>query len=87
MRLAKAPRQSGEQGEPAMSEWQPIETAPKDGSWVRVKHELGTYGTGQTVGKWSGDHWQCSEFFIDPHTMRMYRTPTHWAPKEEGDDE
>jgi hypothetical protein len=57
---------------------EPIETAPKDGTWVRVRHELGTYGTGETIGRWSGSEWQCSEFFIDPHSMRMYRQPTHW---------
>ena len=59
--------------------WQPAETAPKD-QRVRVKHERGTYGSGKTTGEWDGQEWSCSEAFIDPHTMRIYWRPTHWAP-------
>jgi hypothetical protein len=62
-----------------MSEWLTMDSAPKDGTRIRVKHELGTYGTGDTTAVWDGERWMCTEFFIDPHTMRMYRQPTHWA--------
>src|SRR5687768_16719263 len=49
-------------------QWQPIETAPKDSSWI-----LALTGTGrQTVVRWGGGTWEDDN--------RLWREPTHWMP-------
>lgn len=54
--------------ETKMAEWQPIETAPKDGSWM----VLGSTQMFPVIGQWSEilDDWQA-------HSMRQ--RPTHWV--------
>ena len=71
-------------------EWQPIETAPKDGK----TYFLATNGCGVWVAHWapiavSGyrfeqpwrsvmlNHWHISD------EVRRYQPPTHWAPLPE----
>ncbi|PVE25389.1 hypothetical protein DC522_05690 [Microvirga sp. KLBC 81] len=56
----------------------PIETAPKDGTLFRALHELDPER--EVQGRWNGENWQVSEFFIDTKTFYMYTRPTHWAP-------
>ena len=66
-----------------MTEWQPIETAPKDGTPILI---YGSNGRGvkqmttalwdrdsEELGKWKlcvADGWECEEF--------LKREPTHW---------
>lgn len=61
-------------------EWQPIETAPH-GQIVKLRR------TGcehyDTQGMFTDGKWRLKSFFIDPKTMWMHITPTHWLPLEE----
>ena len=59
-----------------MVEWQPIETAPKDGTFI-----LTFCGGGEawcpTISRWNGDGWgdEHSTFHI-----QGLNYPTHWMP-------
>lgn len=62
--------------------WRPIETAPKDGTWVLLWWKETPTGAEcfdewcpeQAVGKWHYDCWmRCSEYSVGG-------TPTHWMP-------
>jgi hypothetical protein len=62
-------------------DWQPIETAPKDGRWLKVlsaKYVLfeKTIEPGEHKARWSdgGEVWECERGFFDPHEV------THWMP-------
>ena len=55
-----------------MSEWQPIETAPKDGREI-----LGWFGSASVI-RW---HIGTESFWTDGF-MRL-REPTHWMPLPE----
>lgn len=65
-----------------MTEWQPIETAPKDETWIWLFGELsgepqGRLGFWAESGDWAG--WFDSE--IAPHTLTAWGwQPTHWMP-------
>ena len=60
-----------------MMEWQPIETAPKDGTWVLV-----CQGQNNIIrsAKWSidYDHWEVSS-----GAMSYIAGVTHWMPLPE----
>jgi hypothetical protein len=54
----------------ARQEWQPIETAPKDGTWVF----LFVPGHGPARARWNGQSWMA-------HTnARQITRGTHWMP-------
>jgi hypothetical protein len=62
-------------------EWQPIETAPKDGTRVLVYVEpfgslIGS-NTFNLFGRTSGDRWYCDGVWLDGSV------PTHWMPLPE----
>jgi DNA-binding XRE family transcriptional regulator len=65
-----------------VSEWQPIETAPKDGTdiivcsaWIMAD---GAYRIGWVAdGYFDGDCWVFGSFDVDPED---YSAPTHWMP-------
>lgn len=68
-----------------MSEWQPIETAPKDGTWVLLFVER--YGAKYWLaGHWfSGSDgscgWVSASFYAEPHVnWTTCSDPTHWMP-------
>lgn len=75
-----------------MSEWQPIATAPKDGSWVLLSGGYIDYGwdaednphcvVGQSYASrnW-GDCWQFA--WYDSGYYGIYNNPTHWMPLPE----
>ena len=78
-----------EKGLPDASPWQPIDTAPKDGSAILLCQALDVSGfpiTGHwfdvfvQVGMWwEGDGWivYCSQV----HDPNVHFTPTHWMPR------
>lgn len=61
-------------------EWQPIETAPKDGSWILLGYFLGSGGGGHPmVAMWHSLH----EKWCDgksTYNDKGYFSPTHWMP-------
>lgn len=67
-----------------MTEWQPIETAPKDGTKILIYvlgepivcwwAKPGQYGDDVTGG-WFADHYH-DMYCYDPE----FYTPTHWQP-------
>jgi len=65
------------------SEWQPIASAPKDGTWILLRGESGYIGRPYRVhvGRWDSEYrphspWQTSETdsFLDDGGP-----PTHWS--------
>ena len=70
-----------------MTEWQTIETAPKDGTRVRLAHEqdkssMKVDGIFQTIGQFNGRAWELNSFFVIPGGRygHMSYSPTHWMP-------
>jgi len=57
-----------------MTEWRPIETAPRDGTPVLVG--INDAGTRVVLVRWQMDDWRY------PFTIRRLKayTPTHWMP-------
>ena len=73
-----------------MSDWQPIETAPKEGTRILL-----TANGRVTIGFWAtdavifeggeGPHWvefECEDFYYSRHLIDA-DTPTHWMPLPE----
>lgn len=62
-------------------DWQPIETAPKDGSNIILG--CPTY---VDAGYWEADGWALYPDDSAPHTdycVRFHPAPTHWMPLPE----
>jgi hypothetical protein len=53
-----------------MADWQPIETAPKDGTWIHVARDIH-----QGIAWWNSHsgHWT-----VGP--LIYFARPTHWMP-------
>lgn len=70
--------------EAARSGWQPIETAPKDGSWVLLTGGTVEYGWDAdqqppaVVGQARGQGWQFA--WYDSGYYGEYEKPSHWMP-------
>ena len=74
------------------SEWHPIDTAPRDGTWVRLcggtcVDDEGAPTSRQVVGQWTRyrntellakGRWQFA--WYDGGYYGEYSAPTHWAP-------
>ncbi|MGL6052622.1 MAG: DUF551 domain-containing protein [Aeromonas salmonicida] len=62
-----------------MTEWQPIDTAPKDGTPCLVAHSeimmVGYYGWSDAFG----EHWTSCSCIEDYYSF----IPTHWQPRPE----
>lgn len=57
-----------------MSEWQPIETAPKDGTWVLLYHQYARISDWY----WDGQKWHND--VLDWGDDEPSLAPTHWQP-------
>lgn len=53
--------------------WQPIETAPTDGSWVLIVADWKRAPV--TIGFWNAE-W----FALHPQAGAIFTEPTHWMP-------
>lgn len=60
-----------------MSEWQSIETAPRDGTWVFVYWPSMSITLYPLVAFWDGEGWDT------PAGIGNVREPTHWMPLPE----
>ena len=63
-----------------MSEWKPIETAPK-GEWVLLFEpdaEFGTVDMTHWIAKWRYSDWD--EGWFDQDDALVVSNPTHWMP-------
>lgn len=63
--------------------WQPIETAPKDGTRVIIaRHSM--FGWARAIGYYADDHgvagWVPLSAFADPPGVLGLAHPTHWHP-------
>jgi len=69
-----------------MNEWQPIETAPKDGSAVMLIDERCEYLPDRwAIAYWRPDSW-ANDWRVCGADGRDYQTdiePTHWQPLPE----
>lgn len=59
--------------------WQPIDTAPKDGTWVLL---FGTPGVIPHVGRWLDEGWRNSHYGEREPYWR-FSGLTHWMPLPE----
>jgi hypothetical protein len=69
-------------------DWQPIEAAPQDGSWVLLTGGKIDYGwdgddgmPSMVVGQWACKGWQFA--WYDSGYYGEYEGPTHWMPLPE----
>lgn len=79
--LARAAQMDGERGR--MADWQPIETAPKDGSLILCFY-ANRYGQDRySLRYWAQGDWPPSgrtEGWCDQHRQLRKNDPTHWTP-------
>jgi hypothetical protein len=62
-----------------MGEWQPIETAPKDGAWVFIYWPSMSITLFPLVVFWDGEDWNT----VASIGHVGAETPTHWMPLPE----
>ena len=67
-----------------MSEWQPIETAPKDGATILLYFPKGYWADDRdiAIGFWSDGDWYSGEADSTPMTG-FGSFPSHWMPLPE----
>lgn len=68
------------------TEWLPIDSAPQDGTRVRVGHELDPQSLKletpfTTTGIYQDGRWCCSTAFTCIDMMLRWQ-PTHWLPEQ-----
>ena len=72
-----------------MSEWRPIETAPKDGTWFLATNKawsIGSIGSPPScwmLCRWDGTEWEAGPERITTLNGKWIEDPTHWMPLPE----
>jgi hypothetical protein len=63
-------------------EWQPIETAPKDGIEPIIvgRGRKGSGVRGVTQARWDGSRWMAYTFPMEGAQPIEFVAPTHWQP-------
>jgi len=62
------------------AQWQPIETAPKDGTWILVHHEWGIdFARWRPSDRWQAEGWE-TELYDRYGEPAEEIDPTHWMP-------
>lgn len=74
-------------------DWQPIETAPKDGTPIIIGREMPPWGFVMGVGYYAEiddvpgcQGWIPTAAFSDPPGVLGLAHPTHWMPLPKGPD-
>lgn len=62
--------------------WQPIETAPKDGAAILIYTPSFYFGAGVYLAWWGGDWWEVCTEGRTGHSYSCSRA-THWMPLPE----
>jgi len=75
--IKEALRKNGLSLRNADSEWMPIHTAPRDGSWVLVYSCFSTKAPDYGVARWDEKHWLLAS---DYGVKTIFENPTHWMP-------
>jgi hypothetical protein len=70
--------------EPAFGKWQPIETAPKDGTEVLIFEKGHEFGYDYAIGKFVKPRWAGDEVggWSNRNSTTEYNHPTHWQHLE-----
>ena len=72
-----------------MSEWQPIDTAPKDGTEILLGGLYAKKKWTQSVGSRVGEYWMSNDGGDPEWSSILFFKPTHWmplpAPPKKGD--
>jgi hypothetical protein len=59
-----------------MTEWFNMNSAPKDGTRIRVMHELDPWSEQNDVtAVWEKRSWACSEYFLSPRGLLFSLIP------------
>lgn len=78
-----------------MSDWQPIETAPKDGTWILVfGNPMRHHGTSISIARWVEDEYQTMEVFktefdaeghiVAEHRALVGKNRGYWSAEWDG---
>jgi hypothetical protein len=61
-----------------MTNWRPIESAPKDGREITVRRKVGPITTHEGPATWRAATADVAEGWIDPESGEPVPEPTHW---------
>jgi hypothetical protein len=65
-----------------VSEWQPIVTAPMDGTWVMLYEPCAEFPT-KDFTHWLAMWSETERMWMDQDDAQVVRAPTHWMPLPE----
>ena len=63
-----------------MTNWQPIETAPKNGTWIRFREKPGQRASNECYWDDYTEEWVSDEYAHFDDDLLMVVDPVEWAP-------